>query len=41
MRPNIPNSLAERIEEKYEQAGYASKTELVNDAIRRRLEDLE
>lgn len=41
MRPNIPDTLAERIDKVYEEAGYASRTELVNDAIRRRLEDLE
>jgi metal-responsive CopG/Arc/MetJ family transcriptional regulator len=41
MRPSIPDSLAERIEENYEEAGYASKTEFVNDAIRRRLERVE
>lgn len=41
MRPNIPDSLSEKIEEVYEDAGYASKTEFVNDAVRRRLEDIE
>lgn len=41
MRPNIPDALAERIENIYERAGYNNKTEFVNDAIRRRLEDVE
>lgn len=41
MRPKIPEALAERIEEVYEQAGYSSKTAFVNDCIRRRLEDVE
>lgn len=41
MRPNIPNALAERINEIYEEAGYSSKTAFVNDSIRRRIEELE
>lgn len=41
MRPNIPERLSERIDEVFEKEGYASKTEFVNDAVRRRLEEVE
>lgn len=41
MRPNVPDALEERIDRVYEEAGYSSKTALVNDAIRRRLEELD
>jgi len=41
MRPNIPERLSKLVEQNYESAGYASETEFVNDAIRRRLEELD
>jgi metal-responsive CopG/Arc/MetJ family transcriptional regulator len=41
MRPNIPETLSEDIESIVETHGYSSKTEFVNDAIRRRIEELE
>lgn len=41
MRPNIPDVLAERIQEAVEKGGYSNKTEFVNDSIRRRLEEVE
>ena len=41
MRPKIPDQLVERIENCYEDAGYATESEFIRDAIRRRLEDIE
>jgi len=41
MRPEIPPALEERIEKIYENAGYASGTELVRDAVRRWVSELE
>lgn len=41
MRPEIRDNLAQRVEELYEESGYNSSTELVNDAVRRRVEELE
>lgn len=41
MRPEIPESLEQRIENIYEEAGYASGTELVRDAVRRWVDELE
>lgn len=41
MRPRIPPALAERIERVVETNGYASTTEFVREAIRRRLEEVE
>lgn len=41
MRPEIPEPLAERISNIYEQSGYANRGELVRDAVRHRLRDLE
>lgn len=41
MRPQLPDSLVKRVEEVYDELGYASKTEFVNDAVRRRLEEIE
>ena len=38
MRPKIPDGLAKRIEDVYEEAGYATESEFIRDAIRRRLE---
>jgi len=40
MHLELPESLAADIEEVYEEAGYASRTELVRDATRRRVESL-
>lgn len=40
MRPKIPKALSEEIEEIYKKNGYASKTEFINDSIRRRIEEL-
>lgn len=36
----LPESLASRIEEVYDKEGYATKSDLVRDATRRRLEEL-
>lgn len=41
MRPEIQEQLAARIESIYRETGYTTKSEFVNDAIRRRLETLE
>lgn len=41
MRPEIQDRLAERITAIYRDAGYTTKSEFVNDAVRRRLETLE
>jgi Arc/MetJ-type ribon-helix-helix transcriptional regulator len=41
MRPKIPDQLAERIQQVHESAGYATESEFVRDAIRRRLEEVE
>lgn len=41
MRPQIPESLAERIEAVYEEAGYGSESELVRDAVRQWINELE
>lgn len=40
MHLEIPDSLAADIEEVYRQAGYTSKTDLIRDATRRRIEEL-
>lgn len=37
MRPNIPDELEAQINEVYEQAGYATPSEFVRDAVRRRV----
>lgn len=41
MRPEIPESVEQRINDIYAEAGYASGTELVRDAVRRWVEQLE
>lgn len=41
MRPQIPDALEEKVENAYKEAGYNSKTEFINDAIRRRLEAID
>jgi len=41
MRPKIPDQLTERIQQAYESAGYATESEFIRDAIRRRLEEVE
>lgn len=41
MRPEIGGQLEYRAEEIYEQAGYTTPSELVRDAVRRRLDELE
>lgn len=41
MRPKIPDSLAERIRAVYEAAGYATESEFIRDAIRRRIDQVE
>jgi Arc/MetJ-type ribon-helix-helix transcriptional regulator len=41
MRPKIPDRLVERIQQAYESAGYATESEFIRDAIRRRLEEVE
>jgi metal-responsive CopG/Arc/MetJ family transcriptional regulator len=40
MHLELPERLVSQVEEVYEEAGYASRTELVRDATRRRLEEL-
>lgn len=40
-RPEIPEGLERRIEDVYEQAGYKTKSELVRDAARQHVNDLE
>jgi len=40
MHIELPESLASDVEEVYEEVGYASRTELVRDATRRRVEEL-
>jgi len=40
MHLEIPESLASDIEDVYEQAGYTSRTDLIRDATRRRIEEL-
>lgn len=40
-RPEIPEKLSERIEETYEDAGYASKSEFVRAAVRQHLRNFE
>lgn len=40
MRPQIPDRLKEQVEEVAEQGGYASGSELVRDATRRRVDEL-
>lgn len=39
-RPQIPDKLESKIEEVAEPAGYQSKSELVRDAVRRKVEEL-
>lgn len=41
MRPQIPDRLEEQVEAVAEQAGYSSGSELVRDAVRRRVDELE
>jgi hypothetical protein len=41
MRPKIPDSLVERIRAVYEDAGYATESEFIRDAIRRQLSRVE
>ena len=41
MRPEIPQQLADRIEKVYRQAGYQNKGDLVRDAVRQYVNDLE
>jgi len=41
MRPEIPDQLENRIETVYRQAGYRSKGDLVRDAVRKHVNDLE
>ena len=41
MRPEIPEALAERVDRLYSDAGYTTGSELVRDAVRRRLDALE
>lgn len=41
MRPQIPNGLEQRIEQVYEDAGYATESELVRDAVRQWLPQAE
>lgn len=41
MRPKIPEVLENKIETAVKEAGYNNKTEFVNDAVRRRLEELD
>ena len=41
MRPQVDDKLAERIEEVYVLYGYRTKASFVNDAIRRRLAELD
>lgn len=40
MHLEIPDSLAADVEEVYHQAGYASRTDFIRDATRRRIEEL-
>ncbi|UHQ98138.1 ribbon-helix-helix domain-containing protein (plasmid) [Natrinema zhouii] len=41
MHVELPEALAEQVEEVYSKEGYASKSDLVRDATRRRLEELD
>jgi Arc/MetJ-type ribon-helix-helix transcriptional regulator len=41
MRPQIPDQLEEQVEAVAEQGGYSSGSELVRDAVRRRVDELE
>lgn len=41
MRPQIPDSLEKRVEETVERGGYSTGSELVRDAVRRHVEELE
>jgi hypothetical protein len=41
MRPEISGRLEQRVENLHEQAGYATPSELVRDAVRRRMDELE
>jgi len=40
MQLEIPDPLAKDVEQVYHEAGYTSKTDLIRDATRRRIEDL-
>lgn len=40
MHFELPDALAEQVSDAYEDAGYASKSDLIRDATRRRLEEL-
>jgi hypothetical protein len=40
MHLEIPESLASDVDEVYEEAGYTSRTDLIRDATRRRIEEL-
>lgn len=41
MRPKIPDSLAQRVEAVREDGGYATASELIRDATRERVAELE
>jgi metal-responsive CopG/Arc/MetJ family transcriptional regulator len=41
MRPEIPEELAERVQAVHEQGGYACASELIRDATRDRVAELE
>lgn len=41
MRPEIRSALAEKIDDVCREGIYSSPTEFVNDAVRRRLEEVE
>jgi metal-responsive CopG/Arc/MetJ family transcriptional regulator len=40
MHIELPESLASDVEDVYEEAGYTSRTDLIRDATRRRIEQL-
>jgi metal-responsive CopG/Arc/MetJ family transcriptional regulator len=40
MHIELPESLASDVEDVYEEAGYTSRTDLIRDATRRRIEEL-
>jgi metal-responsive CopG/Arc/MetJ family transcriptional regulator len=40
MHVELPDSLASDVEDVFEEAGYTSRTDLIRDATRRRIEQL-
>lgn len=40
MHLEIPDELASDVEDVYEEAGYASRTDFIRDATRRRIDEL-